>query len=188
MGRGVESKDACNTIQDFTRAPVFNLEIKMELVLLEPVPENKKYRLLHPVLIDIKNRDIDGIFCSKHLIVPAYFEYDGASVPFFGWLATTTPFDPRVMKAALAHDWLYHTHNVWDRKAADLLFYKLLRENNLSYIKSKLMYWAVRIASWPYWKNDQEDYEKIKDLINKNIEFSVKISISKDSIFGFQQQ
>ncbi|UCE63386.1 MAG: DUF1353 domain-containing protein, partial [Nitrospirota bacterium] len=57
--------------------------------------------------------------------IPASFHYDGASVPRVAWMFMTTPSAPRVMAAALVHDWLYLTHHV-DRETADTIFLWML--------------------------------------------------------------
>jgi hypothetical protein len=123
-------------------------------VLLRPLPSKKKYLLE------------SDYYVSASCTVPKGFEYNGASVPFFGWLATTTPFDPRVMRAALVHDWLYHSHQ-FDRKFSDVMFYQYLLLDGLGSVRAKLMYWAVRIAGWAYWKNWPEDVELIRYLLKQ---------------------
>ncbi|OCQ21200.1 hypothetical protein A7985_11250 [Pseudoalteromonas luteoviolacea] len=100
--------------------------------------------------------------------VPKYFQYDGASIPTLAYYFVGTPFNPRYMKAALVHDWLYHTHEI-DRVAADGLFYDMLRSAGVSNAKASLMRIAVEQFGRWYWKNDLDDEAYKAELKNKII-------------------
>jgi hypothetical protein len=102
-------------------------------------------------------------FDDAHIVVPRYFSYDGASIPAFAWRLVYTPFDPKVMRAALVHDWLYSNHQV-RRKVADKAFRHLLRQSGVPDDKARVMYEAVRLAGDAYWDNDSGDIEYLKAL------------------------
>lgn len=69
----------------------------------------------------------------KKLTVPRYFESDGASVPRFFWRAVFPSSDPRAIRAAFAHDYIYRMHpEGWSKKEADAMFYDLLVEDGVS--------------------------------------------------------
>jgi hypothetical protein len=55
--------------------------------------------------------------------IPESIHYDGASVPRVAWVLITTPYAPRVMAAALVHDWFYLTHQVEREAAADIFLW-----------------------------------------------------------------
>lgn len=92
-------------------------------------------------------------FNGKMFVVPAGFECDGASVPEFLWDSVSPQIDPRTLRGAVAHDFLYR-HQVpgWNRKEADELFYHLIREDGLSWWKSQKAYWGVRLFGKRAWK------------------------------------
>lgn len=86
------------------------------------------------------------------LVVPAGFESDGASVPRFLWDSVTPAVDPRSIRAAIVHDYLYrNTPKGWTRKMADDLFYDLLREDGLGWWASQNAYWGVRLFGASSW-------------------------------------
>ena len=80
---------------------------------------------------------IDGV------TIPAGFESDGATVPRFLWwyVPPTGPHLP----AVLIHDYLYK-HAIGTKAAADDAFYRVLRQSGVGYLKSRLMYWGVKIV------------------------------------------
>lgn len=121
---------------------------------LSPLPEKNQYLLLD---------DYKVFYGNIKIVVPAGFIYDGASVPFVGWLPTYTPFHPDVMGPALIHDWLYSSHQV-DRKTADTIFYDLLVLNTAGKVKAKLMYSGVRVGGGPHWDMSDKDREKLELL------------------------
>ncbi|ESP91132.1 hypothetical protein N483_15680 [Pseudoalteromonas luteoviolacea NCIMB 1944] len=95
--------------------------------------------------------------------VPKFFQYDGASIPTLAYHMVGTPFNPRYMKAALVHDWLYHTHEI-ERAAADELFYSMLCESGVGDAKAKIMRLAVELFGRWYWHNDDADQAYKKEL------------------------
>ena len=94
---------------------------------------------------------------SLTLFIPAGFESDGASVPRFLWSSITPAVDPRTIRGAIAHDFLYrHAPAGWTRKEADDMFYDLIREDGLGWWASQKAYWGVRMFGSSSWKgNDQ---------------------------------
>lgn len=91
----------------------------------------------------------------KNLVIPAGFQCDGASIPQFLWSTISPAIDPRTLRAAIVHDYLYRTTPPdWTRKEADELFYDFCREDGLSWLASQKAYWGIRIFGAVYWKND----------------------------------
>lgn len=127
---------------------------------LGPVPRLNQYQLKRDYEITVEGFDI---------VIPRGFEYDGASIPSAAWQVTYSPFHPDVMLPALVHDWLFYTHITGDdgQEAADDIFYKLLRQNEVSYLKANAMWAAVRTAGHLFWDNDEEDMEKMVALCKK---------------------
>ena len=101
--------------------------------------------------------DIAAIHADITVHVPHGFQFDGASIPRPLWPLIGSPFHPRLMRAAVFHDWLYHTHQLGDRKRTDDMFRALLLGSGVGRIKTFLMFYAVRLFGWRYYKNDAED-------------------------------
>ena len=95
--------------------------------------------------------------------VPRGYITDFASIPSYlhWWIR---PTDDRAVPAAIAHDWMYHTHIV-TRGVADAIFLQLLREHGMPRRKAKLMAWAVRqFGKRPYMRGPDELRERQPEL------------------------
>jgi len=81
------------------------------------------------------------------------FETDLASIPKF-IRSIVDPSAPYIKEPAVVHDWIYrgYTAKTFNRKDADRLFYRGMRSNGISWIKAKIMYWAVRLFGVSSWK------------------------------------
>ncbi len=109
-----------------------------------------------------------GLYClAEHYDVEAHgfvftiakgYQFDGASIPPVFWIAFYSPYDPKVIKAALVHDFLYDTHEV-SRKEADQVFKSFLEEKGVPRPRAFLMWLAVRMFGWIGWRkpNPQDD-------------------------------
>lgn len=103
----------------------------MKLPDLRPIPHKDAYRLIKAYEYDC-------------WVVPVGFEYDGASILRIGWGITYTPFHPKVMVAALLHDYFYG-HEIMSRKEADDIFKDILLKCGADPERVELMYHAVRM-------------------------------------------
>lgn len=86
---------------------------------------------------------IDGSITSK-IKVPKGFTCDGASIPKFLWKIFGHPLEGDIVRAAVLHDYLYRTKRT-SRKNADWLFFTIMREDGVGFIKRSLMWLAVRL-------------------------------------------
>jgi len=111
-------------------------------------------------------KDFSAEFEGCEIWVPKFFQYDGASIPSAAYHIVGTPFNPRFMKAAVVHDWLYHTHEI-NRKCADTLFYRMLRECQVNKVTAILMREAVENFGGWYWDNDDDDNDYMNLLALK---------------------
>lgn len=84
-------------------------------------------------------------------IVPAGFQFDGASIPRPFW-PILSPFDPRALRASLLHDFEYRRGPLVPRKFADVKFRRRLIEDGISRPVAWAMYLAVRAGAWGAWK------------------------------------
>jgi hypothetical protein len=89
-------------------------------------------------------------------LIPAGFDWDGATIPRLFWSIIGGPFHPQVMRASLLHDWLYWTRKI-PRKQADKLLRKLLLEDGCTAFKAESMYRAVRMFGGMYFKRTEID-------------------------------
>lgn len=111
------------------------------------------------------------------LSIPKGYIYDGASIPRWAWSILGIGRDGLHRAASLVHDYLYYydgkmpvgslsvkekdnwTPVLWPRpftrKQADKMFCRILRETEppVKPWKRKVMFWAVRLFGWQYWRH-----------------------------------
>lgn len=108
------------------------------------------------------------------IVIPAGFEYDGASVPRIVWTLAGIVPDGLIRGAALVHDYIYRYKgkfppNRWfwrasggdlapvesgkslSRAEADALFYRIMREAGMSRYRAALAYVGVRAFGMLSW-------------------------------------
>lgn len=85
----------------------------------------------------------------KTVTVPKGFRSDGCSVPKLLWSSLSPQIDPRTLRAAIVHDYIYRsTIPGWSRLEVDELFYELLVEDGFPKFKAGIAYYGVRIFGW----------------------------------------
>lgn len=138
----------------------------MSDLILEPVldPDVNKLEEAYQVVVDLETA-----WGKTAVIVPKFFQFDGASIPAPAWQAIGTPFTPRFMLPSVFHDWLYHTHQI-ARHDADELFFQLLLANGVNPTRAWLMREAVETFGGGYWKNDAGDDAYIARLTQRIID------------------
>lgn len=92
------------------------------------------------------------------LLVPAGFEWDGATIPRAFWTLVGGPYHPQIMAASLLHDWLYWTR-AWKREDADKLLRHVMKEAGAPEIRADLVYGAVRGFGGFYFGRTKTDVE-----------------------------
>lgn len=119
----------------------------LKLLDLRAHPNGRTYYLREPV--EYQN--------GLHVIVPAGFETDFASVPrpFWSFISPTGDHGP----AAVLHDWLY-----WEqeragvtREQADEIFLEVMAAHGVLLSKRRAMYRAVRIFGGSAWRKNARD-------------------------------
>lgn len=138
----------------------------MSKLQLIPVikPDTNKLSEAYEVAEDIKRK-----VGTATVVVPRFFQYDGSSVPTAAWPLIGTPFNPHFMRAAVFHDWIYHTHQI-AQKNADSLMHDILIEDDVPSTTAWIMYQAVKAVGTSYWKNDPEDNGYIARLTKKIVD------------------
>lgn len=94
----------------------------------------------------------------KTLKVPAGFESDGCSVPQFLWSLLSPAIDPRTLRAAIVHDYIYRNEIPgWTRLEADELFYDFMVEDGFPAFKAGIAYYGVRWFGKSSWQGAETD-------------------------------
>lgn len=113
---------------------------------------------------------VEDYFNKKnHLLVMTGFSSDLASIPRILWFALA-PYELST-SAPLVHDYLYRNagkpteihrddyydfiligYKVFSRKESDRIFFKIMIDEGVSWIKAKIAYYAVRIFAGVVWK------------------------------------
>jgi len=113
---------------------------------------------------------------SAEILVPAGFIYDGASIPRIFWSILGVTRDGVHRAASLVHDWIYtydgrlpdgsvvrrikmsdgsvkvlDTYDKWSRRDCDRFFKKMLLQTSLGWLKTQIIYIAVRCFGWIKW-------------------------------------
>lgn len=115
---------------------------------------------------------------SHKFVVPQNFETDLASIPKIAW-PLMAPAHSSLIRPAIVHDWLYRESCYFNRKHADLIFYHMLRNDGISYIKASTMYYAVRMLGWNFYNKEYcNDRRKSMDKETRRIKIT--------SIFGYR--
>lgn len=119
----------------------------LPVVVTDSPKRRASYAVGHDAVHDVFGRQV---------LIPAGFEFDGASIPPLLWPVIGSPFDPRLIGAALIHDWLYSTH-LTDRITADRAFRAQLIADGAGDWRAQAMYGAVRLAGSASWGDSDED-------------------------------
>lgn len=91
--------------------------------------------------------------CRVHIVVPAGFKTDGASIPRLLWPVFGHPFE-RYAAAAVLHDSLYRIKTM-SRAEADRIFLEAMAVLGVPKWKRNLMYAGVRAGGWWYWNRSK---------------------------------
>lgn len=111
--------------------------------------------------------------CLWRLNIPNGFPLDGISAPRWLWGITGITPDGLGRAAALVHDFLYrydgqppagafqkqvgndwvNVATAWSREQVDKLFANILDLSGVSQFRRRMMYRAVRLCGWIYWRN-----------------------------------
>lgn len=115
----------------------------------------------------VVDRDYAFIWDGVKTIVSRRFLFNGASIPCFAWQITTTPYSPRIIRAALVHDFLYATHRTGDgntisRRKADMIFREICIADGIGKVKCWIMYWALRIGGCFAWRNGIKETQRVE--------------------------
>lgn len=94
--------------------------------------------------------DISYQIGNGKIVVPANFQFDGASSPRLLW-PLFPPITNNELPAVILHDYLYE-NRIGSRSYADKLFLRLLVHAGVSRFRAKLMFLAVRVFGRRKWE------------------------------------
>ncbi len=78
------------------------------------------------------------------ITVPAGFVTDGASIPRLAWRVVGPPIRGRYFRAAVVHDWMYHSGSAGSRVIADAVFMHMMRQDGVPFWRRAMIYLSVR--------------------------------------------
>jgi len=102
--------------------------------------------------VDYLGPNING----KRTLVKAGFRCDGGSIPRFCWPFIFHPLQAPFIAAAIPHDGEYAAE-LYERIDNDKRLYAACRALNIGWLKSRLIYRAVRIGGKFVWKRHTQD-------------------------------
>lgn len=102
----------------------------------------KPFRLKKTIKVVIKDYVNDETY---EFIIPALYEWDGASIPWLFWRIVGAKTDSRFAIPSLIHDYLCENHQVidHDRYLATSIFERLLYVSGVSAFKRWMMFHSV---------------------------------------------
>jgi hypothetical protein len=116
-------------------------------------------------------KDFEYTLKGEKYVIPAGFEFDGASVPKFlaSWLSPVGV----LLMGGLIHDYAYKyatlkkkgkgTMGTLSQKQADIIFRDINIEQNGMHLLNYLAYWALRIGGFVAWNGHRNRNAKIGD-------------------------
>jgi|LakMenEpi03Aug12_release.lakeMendotaPanAssembly.Ray.scaffolds.fasta_scaffold288380_3 hypothetical protein len=107
------------------------------------------------------------------------FIFDGASIPWFAWsIIGETPFNGKILPAAIVHDILYRTHYVGVMKANDV-WYDLCKRNDIAWGKRQVMTQVLNAFGWvAYNRVTPKDIEYYKQFLVVNYYLNLRMETS----------
>ena len=115
-----------------------------ENTAISPLPKKNRWITIEPLHF------YTYVMWSKQdILVPQWFEFDGASVPRLLW-SLFPPIEPRTINAACVHDYLYTTkqYTLWQ---TDLIFLEALEALEMKFWRRWLMFIWLKLWSWFTW-------------------------------------
>lgn len=111
---------------------------------IQPLPKDNKWITVKPFTYYV---DIEWV---EEITVPAWYEFDWASIPMLFWMFVQR-VEPQTISAACLHDYLYTNWRRYNRKKTDKIFRESLIVAWCSIIKSYIMWIWVRLWWRLYW-------------------------------------
>ena len=95
------------------------------------------------------------------------FDFDGASIPKWLWSIYGSPLNGNYLVASLIHDGLYASQKV-SKSVSDKIFFDIMKQSNVGYIKRTSMYLAVKMFGGKDWKKAIEYKDEYANYVDVN--------------------
>ena len=95
------------------------------------------------------------------------FDFDGASIPKWLWSIYGSPLNGNYLVASLIHDGLYASQKV-SKSVSDKIFFDIMKQSNVGYIKRTSMYLAVTMFGGKDWKEAIEYKDEYTNYVDVN--------------------
>jgi len=113
-------------------------------LLVSPLPGGKIWKLEASFSYHVGSKESDEV-----IVVPKGFTTDFASIPQIFWSMIGSPIG-RYTKAAVVHDYLYHSQ-IYSRRKSDRIFLEAMTVLEVNWLKRRVMYRAVRMFAGGIW-------------------------------------
>ena len=130
----------------------------------ESLPDGKHKRVLEPFRFWLED-----VGSGNHIVVPAGFISDGASIPRVVWPLVGSPWMGRYVQAAILHDYLYYK-NGWvgcnkcnfklERHEVDKVFKRAMGVLSTPKYDISVIYAAVKLFGWISWNRHIKYWKK----------------------------
>lgn len=137
----------------FDRVPRVSVRYALPSNTEEEIKDIKKYPFVNIKKLNVVLKDKEKNKTYKFEI-PAYYKYDGATIPRIFWRVIGSNTDNSFLIAALIHDWCCSQKDCVDndRNFSSIVFKSLLLTGGVSKLKAQIMYLAVdnfqRFCNW----------------------------------------
>lgn len=119
------------------------------LLLLEFLEDGVHARVARPLTYTAKNGRI--------VTIPEGFVTDGASIPKTLWSTIGSPYTGKYRRAAVLHDYMYHSPLDMDKDEADRLFLEAMLEDGVELVCARTIYEGVHLCGRRAWNEDHLD-------------------------------
>lgn len=144
-------------------------------LLVTPLPDGKSWVIVSDFSFYVGEEEDNNI-----IHVAKGFVTDFASVPRMLWWAL--PKWGVYGKAAVLHDWLYWEQSQTRTQADDIML-EAMNVLNVSIIKKRLIYRAVRTFGRFAWKNNKQKKERGENRVNHIASTTFSVSITNPDEF-----
>ena len=157
--------------------------------LIYPVAEiqpnvfsNDKYFLKKPLIIEFWDPKPGEI---ERVVIPSGFSTDGASIPRLLWsLLGINPFSPKIITAAICHDFIFNPIICKNPREADGLMIKICKEHGMSKWHATMVHIGLTLGSWiPFYFTSRYSKKKLKAMSEAELmDLTTKLNLSFDRV------
>jgi len=121
----------------------------LDPLILEPQDDGYTWKVMEPF-----DYEIGEVGSGNKIDVPVNFITDLASIPRIFW-SIMPPFG-KYSRAAVLHDWIYHTQQ-FTRKMSDDILMEAMQVLSVNWLTRWTIYLGVRIGGWVPWNQHAKE-------------------------------